>query len=53
MIAKGREFGSWGCENWTANYIEKCMNETGLKEIEKLQLGPLKEYPDSHKFCIT
>ena len=45
-VSKGRQFGSWGCENWTANYIEECMNNTGLKEVEKLQLGTIKDFPD-------
>ena len=43
-FSKGRQFGSWGCENWTANFINESMDEIGL-ESKKIQLGPLKDFP--------
>ncbi len=33
MIPKGRAFGSWGCENYSKNYILGEMNNMSLEKI--------------------
>ena len=45
MIPKGRAFGSWGCENYSANYIYNEMINLSLSNVTKEKLGPLEDYP--------